>query len=89
MGHRLFVIPWRACLSRGVCCLDIPVSGETYVRVTGMIETRTTKAVKFNNAWIPRFCIHGADEREIDKHEIGDEIELRMFDWVAEREGFL
>lgn len=79
----------RARLSRRIRRVGVVVSGETYVTLTGMIETRTTKAVKFNGAWIPRACIHGADEREIDKHENGDEIQLRMFEWVAEREGFL
>lgn len=65
------------------------MSGDTYVRVSGFLIARTTKAVKINDDWIPRSCIHGADERLLDKHDIGDEIELRMFEWIAERSGLL
>lgn len=66
------------------------MTGDTYVRVSGELEARTPKAVKISGAWIPRSCIHGADERLIDQHEIGgNEIELRMFEWIAERSGLL
>lgn len=63
--------------------------GDTYVHLTGGLEARTLKAIKFNGAWIARSLIHGADERLIDHHDIGDEIELRVFEWVAKREGFV
>lgn len=65
------------------------MSGDNYIRFSGELMARTVRAVNIDNLWIARACIHGADERNIDKHDIGDEIELRVFSWLAEREGLL
>ena len=63
---------------------------DTYVTIDCMFIRATEKAVLIDvdggEHWIPRSCIHGADERRLDALNYGDAIELRIFEWVAERE---
>lgn len=65
---------------------------DDYVTVTATLKARTRKAVllatsdNLDGSWVPRSCIHGGDESKINDYAIGDEIELRMFEWIAEKE---
>lgn len=67
---------------------------DAYVGVTVILRARTAKGVKLSpaadedhSAWIARSCLHGADDSALDAVAIGDEISLRMFEWVARKEG--
>lgn len=68
---------------------------DSYVTVTATLKARSQKAILLSHdenlggAWIARSCIHGADERKLDDYAIGDEVELRLFEWLAEKEGFV
>ena len=69
---------------------------DTYVSVSVILRRRTSKAVLVSptedrsiEAWIPRSCIHGADERTLDGVDLGDEIMLRMWEWIADRESLI
>jgi hypothetical protein len=66
---------------------------DTYVTVTATLLDRRPAAVRLDagngGEWVPRSCIHGADECEIDDADIGDEVTLRMFEWVANKKGFV
>ena len=39
--------------------------------------------------WIPRSCIHGADEIRLRDCDEGDELCLRVFEWKLEQEDLL
>ena len=50
----------------------------------------TNKAVRLQvkdaeSAWIPRSCIHGGDDRELDRLELDQEISIRIMEWVAQK----
>lgn len=69
---------------------------DSYVGVSVILRRRTAKAVLVSpfadqdeSAWIPRSCIHGTDDRVLDAVALGDELTLRMFEWIAERENLL
>ena len=66
---------------------------DTYAKIDCVFVRCTDKAVLVrvndNVTWIPRSCIHGADERTLDSADNGEEMNLRIFAWVAERDGFL
>lgn len=69
---------------------------DNYVGVTVILQKRSVKAVLVSpvadpsvSVWIPRSCIHGADDSAIDAIALGDEVTLRMFEWIANREGML
>lgn len=66
---------------------------ESYVSVTATLLARSPKAALLKNdegqGWVARSCIHGADEGGINAADIGDEITLRMFEWVANDKGLL
>ena len=36
---------------------------------------------------IGRSCVHGVDEKEIADRAPGDEVEFRVMEWLAEKEG--
>ena len=64
---------------------------DEYITVDCIFIRCTAKAVLIdvdgNTHWIPRSCIHGADERLLDRTCEGDEINLQIFEWLVEREG--
>jgi len=69
---------------------------DEYVTISAKIKGRTARAVLFDvgdtvsrGAWVPRSCLHGADDQKIDKARLDDELELRVREWIAEREGLL
>lgn len=69
---------------------------DEYVTVSVKLKARTAKAVLLDvgdtvsrGAWVPRSCLHGADDQRIDKAHLDDELELRVREWIAEREGLL
>lgn len=39
--------------------------------------------------WIPRSCIHGADEIRLRDCDEGDELCLRIFEWLCEKESLV
>jgi len=40
-------------------------------------------------AWVPRSCLHGADDLTLNKAKAGDKLTLRIREWKAEQCGFL
>jgi hypothetical protein len=63
---------------------------ETYRTLDATICLIRPKAILVESdnhkAWIPRSCIHGGDERRLDALDPGDEVELRVFEWLVEKE---
>lgn len=69
---------------------------DDYVEVTAKLRAVRPKAVLLDvngqdarGAWVPRSCIHGADDRGLDNIALGEEVTLRMFKWIADREGLI
>lgn len=71
--------------------------GEDYVRIRGRVMEVRPKAVLFaigrsvpRGDWVPRSCIHGADDRMLDSKlwRSGEETTLRIFKWKAEQISF-
>ena len=69
---------------------------DKYVTISCIImKDPTAKAVLIRGidgdaeVWVPRSLIHGADETALDKFEIGQEIELRIFEWAARDRGLI
>lgn len=67
---------------------------DDYVTITGTLRAKTKAAVRIETedsdpVWIPRSCIHGADDKTIDSTERDEEITLRIFEWKAEAEGLV
>ncbi len=69
------------------------MTGDNYVKIDCKILRVTTKAVRIDvdgsEVWIPRSCVHGADERGLDQFNQGDEAMLRIFEWIAKVEGLV
>lgn len=69
------------------------MSGDEYVTIECMFVGLRPKAVKIDvdghQTWIPRSCIHGCDDSSLAALDGGNEFSLRMFRWIAEREGLL
>lgn len=42
-----------------------------------------------NGVWIPRSCINGADEVSLDGTSVPQKMTVRMFEWIAQREGLI
>ena len=69
-------------------------SGDNYIPLTATVLAITEKAIRLETehggpAWIPRSCIHGADERTLDRAALNSEIAIRIFEWKAEQEGLV
>ena len=63
---------------------------DEYVAVLAVLRGYTNKAVRLQvkdaeSAWIPRSCIHGGDDRELDRLELDQEISIRIMEWVAQK----
>lgn len=59
---------------------------DKYVWIQGTLEVRREESIKFNGIWIGRNCINGIDNNKINEADIDDEIEIRVFQWLAEKE---
>lgn len=64
-----------------------------YVAISVIVRARTTKGAKLSpvvdqdhSAWIGRKCIHPEDDMEIDACKLGDELEVRIEEWLAKKE---
>lgn len=67
---------------------------EEYVTVTATLKARTDKAAlledaKGNGGWVPRSCMHFLTDKAIQNAAIGDEIEGRIMEWIAEQKGLI
>lgn len=70
------------------------MGADNYIPITATLLAVTEKAVRIETdnggpAWIPRSCIHGDDERSIDRTALNSEIALRVFEWKLQREGLI
>lgn len=70
--------------------------GDGYVQVTATLRACRPKAVLLaigedvpRGAWVPRSCIHGADDRSLDRVAPGSAITIQVREWIAEREGLI
>jgi hypothetical protein len=65
---------------------------DDYVTVTGYLRVATPKAILLQPEdepaaiWIPRSLLHGGDERLIDNTAMGEQIDIRVREWFAEKE---
>lgn len=63
---------------------------DTYVPITCNFIRLTEKAVLINvegsDHWVPRSCIHGADEIRLGDLLYDDEVTLRIFQWLVDRD---
>ena len=69
---------------------------DEYVTVTATVKAKTAKAVLLDvgdevsrGAWIPRSCLHAASDAKVQDANIGDELELQVREWIAEREDLI
>lgn len=67
---------------------------EDYVEVTVVLKAVRAKSILVSavddntvQAWIGRSCIYGPDEAGLDKLRTPQETTIRMFRWVAQKEG--
>lgn len=65
---------------------------ESYIRVSVTLVRALPKSVLVRTAggdevFVARSCIHGADERTLDRIAEESEVEFRVFAWLAEKEG--
>ena len=70
------------------------MTGEDYIGVTAVLRARTRDEVLLDvsdgidaGRWVPRSCLFGPDDSVIDAVAIGDEITLRIREWIADCEG--
>lgn len=66
---------------------------DPYAKIDCKVLKVTAKAVQVEGesgdaVWIPRSCLHGADDTRIDD-AVGDDVELKIRAWVAKREGLI
>lgn len=66
---------------------------DPYAKIACKILKVTEKAVQVEGdgvdpVWIPRSCLHGADDTRIDD-AVGNDVELKIRAWVAKREGLI
>lgn len=66
---------------------------DPYVTVECKIVRATEKAVQIEDGggdthWLPRSCLHGGDDGLVDG-SIGDDVQLKVRRWIAEREGII
>jgi hypothetical protein len=69
---------------------------DDYVTITCVMKSKTDKAVLIDvgdavthPSWIPRSCLHAMSDIAVANARKDDELELRLREWVARREGFL
>ena len=66
---------------------------DNYVGVTAKVLCVRPKAVLLEGeggqGWIPRSCIHAADDSILGAVGVGDEISVRMFEWIAQKSGLI
>lgn len=69
---------------------------DDYVTCTVRIEALTQRAVMVRPAhastcaaWLPRSTLHGADDRRLTSAAVDTEMDLRVREWIAEREGLI
>lgn len=72
------------------------MAGDEYVEVSAILRGRTAKAVLLDvgtgvtrDAWLPRSCLFGPDDKTIDNEEINDTVVLKVRQWIAAREGLI
>lgn len=69
---------------------------DEYVTVTCTLAARTDKAVLLHansdsggGGWVPRSCLHFMSDKSVSNASIGDELELRVMEWVVEEKGLM
>jgi hypothetical protein len=67
---------------------------DNYVTLHLVLKTRTDKAVLFadsdgTEAWVPRSCMHFQTDRAVADAAIGNTIEARIMEWVAQQRGLI
>lgn len=69
---------------------------DDYVTITAKMKAKTPRAVLLDfgdhvsrESWVPRCCLHTASDIAVSKAAKDDELELRVREWIAEREGLL
>lgn len=71
------------------------MADDDYVVVSARFISASQKAVFIQPEdapapiWVPRSCLHAADDRAIDGFDTGYEIEFRVREWLAKREGLI
>lgn len=66
---------------------------DPYTKLNCKVLKISQKAVQIEDesgtvVWVPRSCVHGGDDRLLDGAQ-GDDIQLQVRRWFAEKEGLL
>lgn len=66
---------------------------ENYVKIQGTLVRRTVKGVLIRTdaaeGWVARQCVHFTTDQAIDKADDGAEMEFRIMEWAANKEGLI
>ena len=66
---------------------------DEYVTITATLTARTDRAAQLSNSdaigWVPRSCMHFMSDKAVAEAAIGDELELRIMEWIADERGFI
>ena len=70
------------------------MGSERYVRVTAELIRINPRSFIVKNSEgeevvVGRSCVHGVDEQAVAASTVGDDVEFRVFEWLAEKEGLL
>ena len=71
------------------------MGGDDYVTINVTIRKVTGKAVLVwvegieDDEWVPRSCLHAADDRVLDAVEPGQSIILQVREWKARQAGLI
>ena len=66
---------------------------DPYTEISCKVLSVTQKAVRIEDesgtiVWCPRSCVHGGDDGLLDG-SIGDDVQLKVRRWFAEKEGLI
>ena len=70
--------------------------GEEYCTLEVVVEAIRDASVLIHlasdeqvTAWIPRSCIHFVSDRALSSAHNGDQMEMRIMEWVATKKGLI
>ena len=71
----------------------MPDDGYVVVSATFLSFTEKAVFIQAEDApapvWVPRSCLHGADDRAVETLSSGYEVEFRVRKWLADQEGLI
>lgn len=69
---------------------------DKYVTIEARLMAKTAKGALLKRAsdadgggWVPRSCLHFSADKAIDDAALGDTLEIRVMEWIAEEKDLL